>query len=1566
MLQIFVEKVASLAVAKAGLERPETLRALAPLFLQAYPEAKLSRYTEEELAEKILMAYKVLESRGRNEIKIEVQEGEGLVLLFVNTEDQPFLLDTMKLQMERLDISYDLYIHPIITVERNDDGRVRRIAPSWEKGPKESLILFETRLDEEGIRRVKERLREVLLAAKDVVGDFVRMKRRLREAINDLEFYRELKGDPQGDLEEVNAFLEWLYNEHYVFLGSLYLEENGGQRGELGICRPQHSKVPGLFSMDRLMERLPRHQGPFWITKGENPSQIYHNGRLDVIVVRSFSEDGNPKGWHLFFGLYAKGAYGEKADGLPLLRLKLQRILQSIKVVAGSYDYKRVIMLYNTLPLEELLISPEGEVQELVNSILHVGPEESCMVLQRLREEYLALLVVLTQERYSAKLEEEIKDRLGKVLKAEDIENRLLIYEQTLAFLWFFIYGDDLALLDGGTLEEEINQLSQSWEDRFKTLLRESYPPEDASALFHRYGGIFPQEYKAITPPQEAVVDLLYLEQVRETGEIQVSFHQENECTRIKLFAPRELILSATVPVLENLDLTVLDEVPLCLEWGKEAFYIHSYRVTSVQGDPVFEEVWYDLAEGIKAVMSGAAESDSLNRLVVREDLDWRVVDLFRAYRNYLRQIAPQFLPQSVTGALLAYPRVARALWNHFDAKFNPFRGEVGGGMEVSLEATKGRFEKAMEEVDHLSDDVLLRALFNLLEATVRTNFYRQDKLSHYISFKIDSSKVLYMPLPRPMYEIYVHDRGMEGIHLRGGKVARGGIRWSDRPDDFRREILGLMKTQMVKNALIIPVGAKGGFVVKDLPKDRRAAAQLAAEKYRILIRGMLDITDNVVEGETVHPSQVVRHDEDDPYLVVAADKGTAHLSDTANQLAKEYKFWLGDAFASGGSAGYSHKDLGITAKGAWVCVRRHFMETGVDPERDIIKVVGIGDMGGDVFGNGMLLSKTIKLVGAFNHIHIFLDPDPDPEVSWQERDRLFGEGKGWDTYNPQLFSPGGGVYFRDAKAVVLTPQVKAMLDTEKDEVSGEELVQLLLKAPVDLLWNGGIGTYVKASNETHQEVGDTANDSVRVDAKDLRVKVVGEGGNLGFTQKARVEFALKGGRINTDALDNSGGVDLSDHEVNIKILLQGPVKKGEITLDERNTLLKDVAAQVVEAVLYDNYRQSLAVSLDVVRSERSLEPFQWVIGKLVESGMLDRRAAFIPTEQEFVARGKGNRGLTKPELSLLLGYEKLWVKSSLRGCSFIQATYLNDYLERYFPPLLRDPFREEIIHHLLRDEILLTIITNTIVNQSGLAFFARMLSELEAHPGEVAASYMMMEGVMGAPQYRQAVYALDFNVPAQLQYQSLLDMEETLEVLVRWSLFFSGDWLPLKEVIEKYRSQVGRLVTLLPQVLPQDLAQAVKEKSQVFVKDGLPEDLARVRASLPYLVSAMDLFTLGETLGENMESLAPLYYRVIHLFQLDRIFWKVRGEDKADHWEVLAYTYLEKDLWQVIRDVVKKALPLWETSLSAQELEVRLQEKVPLAVDRLREMRTWMDEGVALDLPAWTVALRRLKEALV
>ena len=1562
MLQIFVEKVVSVTLAKAKLENPEILKALAPLFLQAYPEAKLSRYTEEELAERILMAYQVLEIREKDEVKIEVREGDGSVLIFINTEDQPFLLDTVKLQMERLGVPYDLYIHPIVTVERGDDGRIKRVAPSWDEGPNESLMLFETQLDQERIPRVVERLREVLLAAKDVVKDFVRMKRRLREVINDLEFYRELKGDPKGYLEEVKAFLEWLYNEHYVFLGALYLEEDGGHSRELGICRPQHSNVPGLFSLNRLKERLLEYQGLFLITKGENPSQIYQKGWLDMIVVRSFSEDGTPKGWHLFSGLYAKRAHNEKADELPLLRLKLQRILQSLRVVAGSYDYNRVIMLYNALPLEELLISPEEEIQELIASVLYAAPENGCMVLQRLREEYLAILVVLNQERYSAKLEEEIEDRLWRALKAEEVEHRLLVYEETLVFLWFFVYGEALSLLDAKALEEEVNQLSQSWEDRFKAALMDVYPPEDASILFHRYGGIFPQEYKAITPPQEAVVDLLYLEQVRETGEIQVSFHQGDEYTRIKLFAPRELTLSATVPVLENMDLTVLDEVPLRLERGKEVFYIHSYRVTSAQGGPVFEGVWCNLAEAIKAVMSGAAESDPLNRLVVRGDLDWRVVDLFRAYRNYLRQIAPQFLPQSVNGALLAYPKVARALWNYFDAKFNPARGEV----ERSLEASKNQFEMAMGKVERLGDDRILRTLFNLLEATIRTNFYIKDKPSHYISFKIDSSKVAHMPLPRPMYEIYVHDREMEGIHLRGGKVARGGIRWSDRPDDFRREILDLMKTQMVKNALIVPVGAKGGFVVKHLPQDRGAAVQLAAEKYKILIRGMLDITDNVVEGKTVHPPQVVCYDGDDPYLVVAADKGTAHLSDVANQLAQEYGFWLRDAFASGGSTGYSHKELGITAKGAWVCVRRHFMEMGVDPERDIIRVVGIGDMGGDVFGNGMLLSKTIKLVGAFNHIHIFLDPDPDPEVSWQERKRLFEEGKGWDAYNPQLISPGGGVYLRDAKAITLTPQVKALLDTDKDEVSGAELIQLLLKAPVDLLWNGGIGTYVKASYETNQEVGDPANDAVRVDAKDLRVKVVGEGGNLGFTQKARVELALKGVKINTDALDNSGGVDLSDHEVNIKILLQDAVKRGRITLEERNDLLKKVAPQVVEAVLYDNYRQSLAVSLDVMRSERDLEPFQWVIEKLLESGILDRRATFIPTKEELVARRRGNRGLTKPELALLLGYEKLWVKSNLRGCAFIRAAYLNDYLERYFPPLLRDSFREEIVHHLLRDEILLTIITNTIVNQAGLTFFARMLSELEARPGEVAASYMMMEGVMDAPSYRQAIYDLDFKVPAQLQYQSLLDMEETLETLVRWSLFFAGDWLPLKDVVEKYRSKVIRLTALLPQVLPEDLAQALEERRASFVEDGLPEDLARVRASLPHLANAMDLFTLAEALGEEMESLAPLYYQVIHLFQLDRIFWRMKREEKADHWEVLAYTYLEKDLWQVIRNLVKKTLPLWHTGLSAKDLEVKLEAEMPLAVDRLREVRDWIDEEEARGLPAWTVALRRIKEALV
>ena len=1566
MLKVFLESVAAQAAARGKVDDPGVLKDLATLFLQSYPEAMLSRYTEEDLVDRILMAYRIFQVRQPGEIKVEMVPQDGYTMIFVNTDDQPFLLDTMKIQMEEMEVPYNFYVHPILTVERDKEGRVVRVAPSWEEGHKESLILFETGLVPERHQEVKERLMAILQVARDVVGDFVKMKRRLRDSMNDLDFYRELKGDPLGEVEEAGAFLDWLYDEHFVFLGSLYLEEGEGEDYGLGICRSQYRDVPGLFSLEHLRERLSREERVFRYTKGRETAQIYKRGKLDVVAVRSFSEEGEPQGWNLFVGVFSKRAVREDPADIPILRVKLQRIVQSMRVVVGSYDHKRVVMLYNLLPIEELLLAREEEVEGLISAILHMGREGGVRVFQYLREEHLALMVAFSQERYSARLEEEIEDLLKEQFPGSFVETRFLIYEDSLALLWFFVSGEKLKELDEKAFEEEINRISQSWEDRFKYALGGSYPPDDAAVLYHRYGGLFPKEYKAITPPEEAVVDLLYLEQLRETGEIQVSFHQEEEYTRIKFFALEELTLSATVPVLENMDLKVLDEVSIRLEKGREIYYIHSFRVVTSQGGPVLEEVWCDLAEGLKAVMAGQVESDDLNKLVVREGADWRAVDLFRAYKYYLRQVAPHYSPDSVSKALLQYPRVARSIWFYFDAKFNPEKGGSPGEREKNLAKLREKFEKAMARVEHVNEDQVLRAIFNLVDATVRTNFYRRDRVTHYISFKVESARVREMPLPRPMFEIYVHETGMEGIHLRGGKVARGGIRWSDRVDDFRREILDLMSTQMVKNAVIIPVGAKGGFIVKEVPRDRREAAQVAKEKYKILIRGMLDLTDNVVEGKVVPPPDVVRYDEDDPYLVVAADKGTAHLSDVANELAREYGFWLDDAFASGGSTGYSHKDLGITAKGAWVCVRRHFMEMGIDPEKDPITVVGIGDMGGDVFGNGMLLSKSMKLVGAFNHLHIFLDPDPDPQVSWQERQRLFDQGKEWEGYNRELISEGGGIYPRDAKSINLSPQVKKLLDTEEEVVSGPQLIKLLLKAPVDLLWNGGIGTYVKASFETHEEVGDPETDGVRVDAKDLRVKVVGEGGNLGFTQKARVEYAMKGGRINTDALDNSAGVDMSDHEVNIKILFQGPVKRGDLSYEERNKLLQEAASEVVDAVLYDNYRQSLAISLDIIRSKRDLEPFRWVIGKMVASDFLDRRSVYLPSDQELEDRGKTGRGLLRPELALLLGYEKLWVKEQLRGCSFIKATYLNEYLERYFPPTFRERFKEEILKHLLRDEIILTIVTNTMVNQAGISFFARMMSELEASPGEVASSYMMMEGVLNAVKYRFAVYDLDFQVPAQVQYDTLLELEEAVEVLVRWSLFFSGDWLPIKEVIDKYRGLIVSLVDLLPQVLPQEMAAELEKRLKEFQGQGLPERLARVRASLPYMADSMALFTLAEYLGCEMEKLAPLYYHMVHLFKLDGIFRAIREEAKEDHWEVLAYTYLEKDVWNVKREITKKAFQLWEEGMTLQDLEARLSEKEPWVVERLGELKGWIEERGARGLAAWTVALRRLREVLV
>ncbi len=1530
-------------------------------FLSETPRSYVASLDKGAFERRVKALWEFFKERSE-EVKVSLWEDGSSLFILVNMDDQPFIIDTAELVLKRKGVPAKAVVHPILPVKRDESGRVVAIG----EGKRESVALIELLpgLDREKVEEALQDLKSILAMVKAMVEDFYRMKRKMRDAINDIEFLEELGKLEKEEAEEAAKFLEWVLDNNYVF--SAYAEFNGGPSSCMGILREKF-KDRYLLELSEIEEVLSEDKNLILVGKLSQDSWIHRPGKMDIIATRMTDEEGNYTGWRVWVGLWAKKAVSTKGADVPLLRKKLTELLAKRGVVFGSHNYKRIVEIFNSIPIEELFVATVDDIAEVVDAILGMGLEPRTEVLIRERSKGItSVLVILPESRFSINAAEEIKSYLMERFSSDYADMRFSIYEHAFAMLYFFLTPKRKVEVAEKQLKEEISRITAEWEDLFREELKKRFPKRWEN-LYFKYTGAFPNEYKASVSARGAVEDVASLEELSPDGPFKVVVDEEEDFSVIKIYSLFEWKLSDAVPVLEHFYLTIWDEKPykLSLASGGEVF-IHSYRVLTKSGEKIPKEARKRLSEAISAVIDRKVESDPLNNLVLIAGFDWKAVDMLRTYRNYIRQIVPSIAYSTAYSAFRNYPHLTRLLWEFFDTKFNP---ELKLSLEErteKLSEIKESFFSSLTEVSSLAEDKVFRTYFNAIESTIRTNFYRRDKKSHYISIKIDCSKILEMPLPRPMYEVYVHQFGMEGVHLRGGKVARGGIRWSDRPDDFRTEILGLMKTQMVKNSIIVPTGAKGGFIVKlryYQVKDRKQLEELVKEKYTFLMRGLLDVTDNIVDGRVVPPPDVVRYDGDDPYLVVAADKGTAKLSDVANAIAKEYGFWLDDAFASGGSTGYDHKKLGVTAKGAWVCVRRHFMEMGIHPERDVITAVGIGDMSGDVFGNGLLLSRTVKLIAAFNHRVIFLDPDPDPETSYQERLRLFKEVKDWDHYNPELISKGGGVFRRDAKSIKLSPEARKALGTDKEEVSGEELIKIILKAPVDLLWNGGIGTYVKASWESNAEVGDPPNDNVRVNANELRVKVVGEGGNLGFTQKARVEYAALGGRINMDAVDNSGGVDTSDHEVNLKILLSTPIKEGKLTYQERNKLIFDIADEVLKNVLRNNYTQSLSISLDTIRSKRDLSPFIYTIDTLIEDGFIDTREIYLPDKKELAKRAEEGVGLLKPELALLIGLQKRWSKEKLKDSSLLKAEYLEDFLYNYFPDTIREKFAEYIPKHPLRNEIVLTCTVNAIVDHAGVSFYHKIYKDHGAQVEETTASYIMMDGVLGASSLRNRIFELDFKVPASAQYQALLDIQDTIEELVKWSHFFIGDWLPLTVVVEKYRKEVERLKGSLPAILSSREKEELLARVNRFREAGFPEDLARDIATVPFLANAMDIITLSEVLEMDPVLLAGIYHTISNKFMIQDVEEAIVSESKHTDWDHLAYSMLHRELYFVRRKLVQRFVQFMRTKEKDVDLfmskEIRNWETVSQLIKEALEQKA---KGAAV----WYVIINRMKEVVV
>jgi glutamate dehydrogenase len=1250
------------------------------------------------------------------------------------------------------------------------------------------------------------------------------------------------------------------------------------------------------------------------ISKTNRETTIHRQARMDYIGVKRVDAEGNVVGELRLLGLFTSKAYSESARHIPLVRRKLDAIMRWEDLITGSHDYKAVVELFDSFPKDELFAAPAQELRATIMALAAMQEERNVRVFVRTdpSQKSVWVIVALPRDRVTTELRLRL-EHLFEYRFGGSIADYALSFATDPARFHFTIHvTDDVPQVSLSELQAEVAAAARSWGDALSDALAETHGEMRGHELARRYTALFPDYYKSASSIEAARFDVEQFERLGDDTPYVVALQNERgpaePLTRVKLYKTGgKAPLTDLLPLLEQLGLTVVEEVPTRLQGDQaESRYLHDFGVLGPDGSQLDLETHAELVSStVGAVWDGRAGSDWLNRLVLTGALSWQRVAVLRAYREYRQLLGQTFTSRYQNDCLVRNARISRKLVQLFELRFDPAResdDEAEGALVDEISAD-------LDAVTSLDDDRILRGYLGMIVATVRTNAYVRGGESRHLSFKLRCKDVPGMPPPVPMWEIFVYSPDMAGVHLRGGTVARGGIRWSDRLEDYRTEILGLMKAQMVKNAVIVPVGAKGGFVLKKPPAERPALMEEERRQYVTLMRGMLDLTDNMVGGEVVHPPDVRVLDGPDPYLVVAADKGTAHLSDTANSISAEYGFWLGDAFASGGSDGYDHKALGITARGAWESVTRHFRELGCDVMTEPFTAAGVGDMSGDVFGNGMLLSRQMRLVAAFDHRHVFIDPSPEAEASYEERARLFAlPASTWDDYDRSLISSGGGVWPRTAKSVPLSPEARAALGVDEERLTPTELIRAILRAPVDLLWNGGIGTYVKASSESHADVGDRTNDVVRVDGRELRAKVVGEGGNLGFTQRGRIEYAQAGGRINTDAIDNSGGVDCSDHEVNLKILLGLAVESGELTVQERNDVLQSVAPDVVAHVLYDNYLQVQILSQESAVSAGRMEAYEDLMVELEARGLLERSLEFLPTPEQMAERRSAGTGLARPELAVLLAYSKRLLREHVLASDLPDDPYLDSALAEYFPPAVVERFRGLMSAHPLRREIVATIVTNDVINSMGITFVSRMVAETGATAAEVAAAFIVARDVSNAREPWDAVEKLDRVVPNDLQGDLMTRVDSMVEQLARWYLTHVPH-IDLETEVERAQAPFAELVASMADVATTAWRLTRDERLERLLEQNVAPDAARFASIAPDLVYAPDIITVARTYSRSIADVAHAFFVIGERLYLDVIERRASELPAETRWQRLAWASLADDLRLLRRQIASAVL---------------------------------------------------------
>jgi glutamate dehydrogenase len=1510
-------------------------------------------------------------------------------IIEIVNDDMPFLVDSVTMEVNRHGLTLHLIIHPIVAVLRGADGTLVDV-PSEAGGDarRESFIHVEVdRVTEpERLEALAADVMGVLNDVRRVVDDWKKMRDQLMRVIEEIE----ARAPPisKDEIEEGKAFLAWLAAEHFTFLGYRRhdLIEVDGQDAlrivsgsSLGILREDSSKnVAASFAAlppeVRAYARMPEL---LIITKGNARSTVHRPGYLDYVGIKRFDAAGKVCGEHRFLGLYTSMAYSAKPADIPLLRRKTANVVARAGLAQGSHAGKALINILNNYPRDELFQTNEDDLLRTAMAILHLGERQRFRLFVRrdVFERFLVCLIYAPRENYTTELREKWQAILLDAFNGTSSEFNVHLSESVLARVQVTIRTTPgkIPAFDVRQLEARLAQAARRWDDDLRGALIDALGEARGNALFRRFAGALPAGYREDFAARAAVPDIEIMAQLTDAKPLGMSLYRPLEAEpgvlRFKLFhRGGPVTLSESLPMLERMGLKVIDERPHRVSpSGEPAIWLHDFGMQTPQSDAdvdihglhaVFEDAF-------RRIFRGEVENDNFNRLVVAARLPAAEIIILRAYAKYLRQIGFPLSQAFIESTLAGNAGIARDLLALFKARFDPDAAASGDAQAAAHLLT---IEAALDQVENLSEDRVLRQLLAMILATTRTNFWRRDAQGRprsFVSFKLDPSKVPGLPEPRPMFEIFVYSPRFEGVHLRGGKVARGGLRWSDRPEDFRTEILGLVKAQMVKNVVIVPVGSKGGFVLKraPAPSDREAYMKEGIACYQDYLRALLDLTDNRVGDRIVPPPQLRRHDPDDPYLVVAADKGTATFSDYANAISKEYGFWLDDAFASGGSAGYDHKAMGITARGAWESVKRHFREMGHDTQTTEFTVVGIGDMSGDVFGNGMLLSRHIRLVAAFDHRHIFLDPNPDAESTFRLRERLFKLPRSsWADYDAKRISEGGGIHARSAKSIVITAEVSAALAITVDSMTPTELVNAILKAPVDLLYNGGIGTYVKAAGETHGEVGDRANDALRVNGRELRCKVVAEGGNLGLTQRGRIEFAEAGGRIYTDAIDNSAGVDTSDHEVNLKILLGLPIADGELTEKQRNTLLAEMTDEVAALVLRDNYFQTQVLSVTGRIARELLDAQQRFVQFLEKTERLNRAIEYLPTDEEFAERRANGRGLTSPERAVLLAYAKIWVFDELVASTLPDDPWVASALVRYFPGQLAERYSGYMHRHPLKREIIATHVTNSMINRVGSTFVHRLGESTGAQPHEIVRAYLLSREIFGFVSLWKPIEALDTRVDDALQSAMLIDMSRQLERGTTWFLRSRRLSDDMGATIAHFESRVEALSLRLAALLDAGSRSRVAAAVAEYIAKGVPEDLATRVLTLDPLFSTLDIVEVAAATNRPVELVAEIYFELSTRLELPWLREMIARLPGDKHWQMLAKAAMQDDLSGLQRTIAGEVLSGGGDAVARDGLLAVWQERNRRAIERVQQLLTELRAAPAADAAMLSVALRELR----